>query len=79
MKDFLETIGQATFECFKSETNTMTSINNALLMIKDSYTLVEWPEVQELMEEDWFEKEAVLNLSTDASSSYFIPIKYLIN
>lgn len=36
------------------------------------YVLVEWPEVQELMEEEWFWEEAIL--CVDTSSAYFIPI-----
>jgi hypothetical protein len=40
------------------------------------YELVKWPEVQELMNEDWFLEEAKLNFE-DADSSYFIPINKL--
>lgn len=39
------------------------------------YILVMWPEVQELMDEDWFVDEAILSINHD--SSYFIPIKRL--
>lgn len=35
------------------------------------YILVTWPESQELMEEEWFQEEAVLH--PDLSSAYFIP------
>ena len=37
------------------------------------YKLVQWPEVQELMDEDWFLEEAILNFEA-ADSSYFIPV-----
>jgi hypothetical protein len=37
-------------------------------MIK--YVLIEWPESQIFMEEDWFDSEAFLS----DNSSYFIPI-----
>jgi hypothetical protein len=46
--------------------NLLNSLNN------DVYILVRWPKSQELMEEDWFEEEAVLNI--DASSAYFVPL-----
>lgn len=41
------------------------------------YILVMWPEVQELMDEDWFFDEAVLSIHPNHDSSYFIPIKRL--
>lgn len=40
-----------------------------------NYILVEWPEVQDLMEESWFEEEAILG----NSSSYFIPEDKFLN
>ena len=39
----------------------------------DTYVLVPWPEVQDYMDEPWFEEEAVLN----SNSSYLIPIERL--
>lgn len=44
-------------------------------LVENTYTYVEWPESQEYMKEEWFEKEAVLNMNTHAN--YFIPTKYL--
>lgn len=38
-----------------------------------AYILVPWPDVQQYMEEDWFEREAYLN----DMSSYFLPINRL--
>jgi len=38
----------------------------------EKYILIEWPEVQAYMEEDWFEKEAILS---SESSAFFIPEK----
>ena len=44
------------------------------------YIIVKWPEVQELMEEDWFDEEAVfINDDKFPSSSYFIPIDRTIS
>lgn len=43
----------------------------------NTYILVEWPEVQALMEESWFKDEAILNI--DGNSSYFIPEKRIID
>lgn len=43
-----------------------------LLSIMDSsYTLVLWPDSQDLMDKEWFQEEAILNI--DESSAYFIP------
>jgi len=43
----------------------------------NSYILVEWPEVQDLMEESWFNDEAILNVWMP--SAYFIPENRIIN
>lgn len=38
------------------------------------YILVEWPDSQEFMEEEWFKEEAVLaQHDSIGSSAYFIP------
>lgn len=45
------------------------------------YVLVEWPESQQFMEEEWFEEEAILALGSEeitGSSAYFIPVKYML-
>lgn len=39
----------------------------------DTYILVPWPEIQDYMDQPWFEEEAVLN----SNSSYLIPIERL--
>lgn len=47
--------------------------------IEDTYTLVTWPDVQELMDEEWFEEEAVLEVEGKfGSSAYFVPTKRLL-
>jgi len=44
--------------------------------LNDTYIRVNWPEVQELMEEKWFRDEAIVDINPDApSSSYLIPFK----
>lgn len=48
----------------------------------NSYVLVEWPESQEFMDEDWFEEEAVCAVGSEdrfGSAAYFIPLKRVIN
>jgi hypothetical protein len=45
------------------------------------YSLVEFPAVQEYMDEPWFEEEAILALGAEdqfGGSAYFIPIKRTI-
>lgn len=41
------------------------------------YVLIEWPESQQFMEEEWFQTEAVLH--PDLSATYFIPEERIIN
>jgi len=53
--------------------------DSILNTIEDSYTLITWPDVQELMEEDWFDEEAILDSSGKfGSSAYFVPLKRII-
>ncbi len=41
----------------------------------EQYILIRWPESQELMDEPWFDEEAVLaNDERFGSSAYFIPL-----
>ena len=76
MENFLETIGSALFDAGINDQETMDAIDT----IKDSYTLVQWPDSQELMEEDWFEEEAILDVEGKfGGSAYFVPTKYLID
>lgn len=50
-----------------------------LRIIIDSYTVVEWPDSQNLMEEEWFEAEAILDVeAVFGSSAYFVPTWRLI-
>lgn len=54
-------------------------INNFLNLSEDSYIPIPWPESQDYMEEEWFEKEAILDIDGKfGDSAYFIPIKRLI-
>jgi len=44
------------------------------------YIVVEWPEVQDLMEASWFQEEAILDVDCKIngnSSTYLVPAKYL--
>lgn len=75
----MESIGQALFEMF--DKNTPKEANNLLNNVGDSYILVQWPQSQEFMEEDWFQDEAILALGSEektGSSAYFIPLKRII-
>ena len=47
-------------------------------MINSNYVLVQWPESQNYMEEEWFRDEAILALGSEdrtGSSAYFIPLE----
>lgn len=55
------------------------NISLFLGLVQESYVIVTWPESQELMEEDWFEDEAILDVDAKfGSSAYFIPLKRLL-
>ena len=49
-------------------------ISNVLGCLENAYILVQWPESQEYMEEEWFDEEAILS----DESSYFIPLNRII-
>lgn len=45
-----------------------------LRIMEDSYTVVPWPESQELMDKEWFDEEAILDVECiHGSSAYFVP------
>jgi hypothetical protein len=44
-------------------------------LAKQSYVIVQWPESQMWMEEEWFEEEAILDVEGKfGSSAYFVPL-----
>ena len=78
MEQFIEMIGQLIFDADYSK-EEINDVNNDILVIKDSYCIIPFPDVQEYMEEDWFNEEAMLEVEGKfGPSAYFIPIKYLI-
>jgi hypothetical protein len=81
----VEVIGQAVSELLsvKDSTNndTRQAINSLINCAEEGYVLIQWPESQEYMEEEWFEEEAILALGSEdktGSSAYFIPIKRIV-
>jgi hypothetical protein len=87
----LELIGSAIFELFErdekgipvnQEDKESSECVNSLLKLTDTaYILVKWPESQELMEEEWFDEEAIFCGGSEektGSSAYFIPLKRLL-
>lgn len=88
----MEVIGQAMFDFFPDrgekgipnnpeDREASEGVNKFLSLASEGYALVTWPESQDLMEEKWFEEEAILALGAEdqvGGSAYFIPIKYLI-
>lgn len=68
-------------EVFKTELleENTTSRN----VIDSMFIVVQWPEVQTLMEEEWFQEESILindekGLDKYGSSAYFVPVYRLI-
>ena len=73
----MEAIGQSVFEMFDKE--TPKEVESLLNTIDDTYVLIQWPESQELMDEDWFDEESSLaDFDKFGSSAYFIPLKRIL-
>ena len=54
-------------------------ITSLLNLTENAYIPIPFPEVQDYMEEDWFDEEAILDVECKfGSSAYFIPLKRLI-
>ena len=77
MNEIIEELKQILFDV-----EAKIDVKKALTFLdlaSDSYVVIQFPEVQSLMEEDWFQKEAILDNSDNAeSSTYFIPINRII-
>jgi len=76
----VRTIKDAVINSSASEEH-INLVASLLRLTEDAYTLVRWPESQDLMEESWFRDEAILAIGSEeetGSSAYFIPIKRLI-
>jgi len=75
-----EIIGQALIDCMGLDSKNpedkeiLNTINEILNCTKDSYCVIQWPDVQELMDEEWFDEEAILaDGEKFGGSAYFIP------
>ena len=80
-----EVISQAISELLPPEDPENDEARKAVFSLieaaEEGYVLVEWPESQDYMEEDWFNEEALLALGCEdsvGSSAYFIPIKRVL-
>ncbi len=80
-----EVIGQAIFDLLPPEDpendESREAVNSLINAVEEGYILVQWPESQDLMEEEWFEEEAILALGSEdktGSSAYFVPIKRIV-
>lgn len=81
LDEIVETIGQVVYEHTDDNLEINKQVGNFLDTAMSGYVLVEWPESQDFMEEEWFNEEAILALGAEditGSSAYFIPIKRII-
>lgn len=87
LEDVKEIIGSAVFDylnVYEEEDSEETKeslelVNKFIILAEDSYVLVQWPESQEYMEEEWFDEEAILDVECKfGNSAYFIPLKRLL-
>lgn len=76
----VELINQG-IESLQLEEQETEVVYDLLELVEEGYILIEWPESQEYMEQEWFDEEAILALGSEdktGSSAYFIPIKRLL-
>lgn len=74
----LEVIGQA-LDDYGITDKDYPEVSRLLDMTREAYVLVPWPESQDLMEEEWFDEEAVLDVDARfGSSAYFVPLKRIL-
>lgn len=78
--DFIkEVIGQGYIDAGKVNNETLDLLSRFMYLAEDSYVLIQWPESQMLMEEEWFEEEAILDAECKfGSSAYFVPLKRIL-
>ena len=81
----IEVIGQGVDELLlvedPSNDDSRKAVHSLLNLARDGYSLVEWPESQEYMEEEWFDEEAIFCGGSEektGSSAYFIPINRIV-
>lgn len=77
----VELINQG-IESLQLEEQETEVVYDLLELVEEGYILIEWPESQEYMEQEWFDEEAILALGSEdktGSSAYFIPIKRLLS
>lgn len=89
LENALEVIGQGVYHLFeerdkngecikKEEAEAVKNVHKFLDAAVESYVLVQWPESQELMEEEWFDEEAIFCGGSEektGGSAYFVPLK----
>ena len=81
LDDIIEIIGAVIHETSIDDVDKIVvkDITTLLAVLPDTYILVEWPESQELMEEEWFDDEAVLDVDCKfGDSAYFVPLKRVL-
>lgn len=82
---FIEVVGQAVHEHLSTgkpeDKKALEEISSIFGTIQNAEILVQWPESQDFMEEEWFDEEATLALGNEdevGSSAYYIPLKRII-
>ena len=92
LEKIYEVLGESVFEMLSAEEDVsenpqdptlnpiVMEIGNFLELAHNSYILVQWPDSQEYMDEDWFALEAILDHEAKFGqhSAYFIPLKRII-
>lgn len=81
----IENIGQGVDSVFSPEDpendEVRKNINSLLNYAEEGYVLVQFPDSQEYMEEEWFDEEAIFCGGSEeqtGSSAYFIPITRIV-
>lgn len=79
-EEIKEIIGSECIDFRQLSDEDIELLGKFMNLASDAYVLVEWPDSQVFMDEDWFEEEAILDTEAKfGSSAYFIPLKRIIN
>lgn len=70
-----EIIGQKCIDAGEMKNVTLGLLSKFMVLAEQSYVLIQWPDSQDLMEEPWFDEEAILDVEGKfGSSAYFVPL-----
>ena len=74
-----EIIGRECIDFGNIKDEEVKLLGKLMNLADQSYIPIQWPDVQEYMDEEWFDEEAILDAECKfGGSAYFIPLKRLL-